>query len=279
MPNTLSLTPAVQGQASSGALEPHSESYVARAFWNQYNVILLAGAALFSVALASFVPILVAAVAEVVWLGIGARSAAFRSWVAHRAFLERRARLEQELESSLAALDPSYRERFAAMGRAISEILELLGGQMGVSRSELETATLKLDEVRAAFLRFSAIHQRLFRFAAETPVTDLEREVVRLREQFSGEKDLGVRVTVRQALGLAERRLQQWQQIGNTRRTVEVQLDTVEKSFSYVKSRAMGFATGPEILREIDGLLSQVSSVGAFEAETQDATRFPSMAG
>ena len=110
--------------------------------------------------------------------------------------------------------------------------------------------------------------------AADTSAAEIEQEMSRTRQQLAGEKDLSVRVSVRQSLALAERRLSQWEHIGNTRRAVEVQLDTLEKSFSYLRSRAMTSDRAVDVSQDIDALLSQTSSVTAVEAETQDGLRY-----
>ena len=78
MPNTLSVTASIAGAAPENTAPPAPERYVSRAFFSQYNLILLAGSVAFALALASPVPLLLAAIGEVAWLGIGARSAAFR---------------------------------------------------------------------------------------------------------------------------------------------------------------------------------------------------------
>ena len=52
-----------------------------RAFFNQYNFILLGGSAVYALATGSWLPAVVGAGAEVLWLVLGADSAAFRRWV------------------------------------------------------------------------------------------------------------------------------------------------------------------------------------------------------
>lgn len=273
MPNTLSVTATLTGTAPESSLEPAPERYLARAFFLQYNVILLGGAALFSLASASPAPLLVAAIGEVAWLGLGARSAAFRRWVDHRSAENRHTELEAELFNALTTLDPTYHHRFTSIGEEVLEITGVLL-QLGMSGAAFDAARQKLLDLRFTFVRLAAVHQRLARFAAESPAAEIDQEIARTRQQLAGEKDLSVRVSVRQSLALAERRLAQWEHIGNTRRAVEVQLDTLEKSFAYLRSRAMTSSRAADVQHEIDTLLSQASSVTLLEAETQDALRY-----
>jgi hypothetical protein len=273
MPNTLSVT-AVTAPQQSVAAAPASDRYLRHAFVNQYNLILLGGAVLFTLAFASVIPLAVGVAAELVWLGAAPRSPAFRRWAERRNAAARLARLDLEARATLGALDPVYHARHAGLGRQSDEIVLLLSEQLGARGPELDAVREKLAELGAVFVRFSAVHERLARFVDETSVGDIEQEILRTREQLAAERDLAVRVTVRQALTLAERRLAQWEQIGNTRRAVEVKLDTLEKSFAYVRSRAMGLASSADVVRDLDALLGQVQTVSALEAETQEATKF-----
>lgn len=279
MPNTSSVTavtaPPAAAPVTPVALGPEAppEGYLGRAFLLQYNLILLGGAMLFALAFASFAPLVAGAVLELAWLVVAPRTAAFRRWVDHRSSEERRARIDSETQSSLAPLDAAYRSRHAALGQQSQEITRLLSDQLGVHGVELDVVREKLAELGLAFARFSALHEQLSRFVTETPVTDIQQEISKTRGQLTSEKDLAVRVTVRQALALAERRLSQWERIGNTRRAVEIQLDTLEKSFSYVRSRAMGLAPAPEVHRDIDALLAQVRSLHALELEAHETVK------
>lgn len=249
----------------------HPLQKVAKAFWVQYNVILLVGVVLFSLALGSVVPLLFGLAAELVWLVIGPRLLEQRETAKPATVAERAHTVG--VSGALARLEAPYQARFAALGGALEEIRVLYTEQPDASRPELEAAMGKLEQLRGAFLKYAAIHQRVLRFINETPSGELEREVTRLGQQLAAEKDVAVRVTVRHALSLAERRLQQRETIANTRRAVEVRMETLEKSFAYIKSRILGFGSGSELLAEIEALVNQVGSVGALEAEIHDAMR------
>ena len=73
----------------------NQDSEMKDVIWNQYNLIVLGGLGLFSLASESIVPLVVAALGEVVWLVVGARSGRFRGWVTEQARLR-----EEELWAS-----------------------------------------------------------------------------------------------------------------------------------------------------------------------------------
>src|SRR5262245_27202294 len=71
--------------AADGSKKP---SLFQRAFWNQYNFIMLGAAGLFSVATFTWIPLLIGAGVEVLWLVLGSDSAPFKRWVTIQEGLE-----------------------------------------------------------------------------------------------------------------------------------------------------------------------------------------------
>jgi hypothetical protein len=141
----------------------------------------------------------------------------------------------------------------------------------GVSPAELRTTVGQLEEVLRSFLRLAAVHQRLSQFLQGMPASDLEREAVRLAEAFTREKDLAVRLALRQSLGLQRRRVQQREQTANTERAVDLQMMAIEQSFLYLESHVLGLGSARELKAEIDAFIKQVSSVDNLEAEAGNA--------
>src|SRR5689334_305310 len=105
---------------------PLRPSYLARAFFLQYNLILLGGAGLFSLAAASPLPLAAGAGAELVWLLVGANLGGVRRW------LDRRDAAAEPEAAPLAtepapepAFDRIYQHRINLFDRALAEIRAL----------------------------------------------------------------------------------------------------------------------------------------------------------
>src|SRR5499433_4012740 len=93
-----------------------------RAFFNQVNLILLGGAALFALTTFSWIPLLVGAGAEVLWLVLGADSSLFRRWVKIQEDKERQAEIARRAAEALRSLAPSYLDRFQKLQEVAEEI-------------------------------------------------------------------------------------------------------------------------------------------------------------
>src|SRR6185369_16690223 len=136
-----------------------SASYVSIAFYSQYNLILLGGAALFSLASASPLPLLIAGVAELGWLSFGPRLPAFRRHVDVRAAGERRARLDDEVMSGMQGMSSEHASRLLAVGQNISWIA--IRGEDTAAGPAEHDALHELELLRPAFMRLCRLRERL----------------------------------------------------------------------------------------------------------------------
>jgi hypothetical protein len=241
-----------------------------RAFFNQYNYIFLGGAGLLTAATGSFLPALIGVGAEVLWLVLGADSAPFRRWVQLQEGKEAKQKMLAEVAELAKSLDGEYQERFEALRKMADEIQELARENQGLETSLLQKEMAKLGQLLHSFLRMSANHQRLQRYLSQNPLSEVERDISRSTRALKQETDPRVQASLKQALALAQKRLKQNQQVEGAWKALSVQMDTLEKSFDYLKTHIMGIGNGAELTEELDNLVSGVSTVAELEASTHE---------
>ena len=239
-----------------------------RAFLNQYNAILLGGAGLFAATTVSWLPLLVGAGAEVLWMALGADSAPFRRWVSSQKTKEAQDRAKQQLEHALKSLDPWYLGRFTLLERTSQEIQSLAAENASLESSIIDEEMKKLGHLLHSFLRMALVHQRLARYLAEVPGRDLDKDIERAREGLETEKSGRVRSSLKQALDLAQKRKGQHDQIEATCKSLTVQMETLEKALAYLKSHIINVSTQEELKEQLDGLVTAVDAVEEIERET-----------
>jgi hypothetical protein len=245
-------------------------SVLKRALLNQYNYIFLGGTGLLSLAMGSWFPALVGVGAEILWVVLGADSAPFRRWVALQESKEAKQRMLVEVAQLAASLDAPYVERFEALKALADEIQALARDNKGFETSLLQTEMAKLGQLLHSFLKMAANHQRLQRYLAQNPVSDVERDIARCQRAMKQEEDPRVQASLKQALELAQKRLKQHLQVEGAWKALSVQMDTLEKAFDYLKSHILGIGSGAELAEELDNLVSGVSTVTELEASTNE---------
>jgi hypothetical protein len=121
-----------------------------------------------------------------------------------------------------------------------------------------------------SFLKMAAVHQRLHHYIGGNAVTEIERDIARCQRTLKTEDDPRVQASLKQALALAQKRLKQYHQIEGAWKALSVQMDTLEKSFDYLKSHILGIGTREELAAELDNLVTGVATVAELESSTDD---------
>ena len=239
--------------------------YLSTAFYSQYNLILLGGSALFSLASASPLPLLAGVAAELVWLGLGTRLPVFRRSVEQTVDSERRARLDDEVMHGMRSLAPEHTARLLAVGQSISWIV--LKAEARASNAEERALLNDLDGLRPVFLRLCHLQERFGQRLEELRLAPPEHEVARLSQAYAAEKDLGLRFTLHQAIKLAQRKIEQQSHLVDAQRQIELKLSLFEQSLLHLRNQQQLGAPWLEVTRDMQNVLSQAGSVARLEAQ------------
>ena len=236
------------------------------AFNNQYNIILLIGCAAFSAALLSPWPIVIGLGAEVLWLLFGANSASFREYAERQREAAALSQRDAADASVVVGLEPVYATRVKAL-RLLGGEIRRLSRERGIDPRLFDAPDDRLELLVGSFVKMAALHQRLSRFVADASPVHLEEEIVRLGQALADEKDPAVRLSLRQALTLGQRRLKQHEQIESQRRALGVKMGTLEMSFDYLRSHVFSGSPAQELATEMQELVAGASFLTAAEAE------------
>src|SRR4029079_5195892 len=91
------------------------------------------------------------------------------------------------------------------------------------------------------------------------------------------EKDPAVKIGLRQALTLCQRRLHEREQVLSALRGIDVQLQTIETACASIESSAASASSGRDIGSEIDSLVSRISAPDMLDAEVSSVLARASM--
>jgi hypothetical protein len=239
-----------------------------RAFFNQYNVILLAGTGLFALATFSWLPLLIGAGAEALWMVLGADSGPFRRWVERQESKERQQELAEKTAKALGALDQDYVDRFDALRGLADRIAELAKENPSLGTRLVQGEMDKLGQLLFAWLEMAVLHERYAGYLEEHTLREIQRDIDRCERALADEDSAEVKASLRQNLELARKRLRQHERIEANHRLLSVKMDTLEKSFKYLQTHIIGIGKGEELTSELDGLIIGVEAVEEMTRES-----------
>jgi hypothetical protein len=238
--------------------EPNRASTLRVALLNQYNLALLGAATLFSVALASPWPLLLAGTGEVVWLGFALSSRRVRRWTVRHVLEQDNARRVTETTEWIRELEPAYAtrvEKLEALGRDIREVV----WQRQIGSMLQQAGENQLEALLLAFVRMAVQHQRLSRLAKPTSASKLGEEVLGLGQSLSAEHDPSARSVLMQALSIAQRRLQQQDLLESQLRVLGYRMGTLEMSLEYLRSQIVAGRPEHELSAEVAQLVATLT--------------------
>ena len=245
------------------------KSLIGRAFANQYNYILLGGAGLFALATFSWLPLVVGAGIEALWLTFGPDTSFFRSWVEKQESAETRERFAREAQTALAGLDKGYIARFKQLEALAQEINKLAEDNPSLENELIAEEMKKLGSLLRSFLQMAVVHQRLGEYIGDNSETEIQREINRLERALQTERSREVQASLRQNLALEQKRMRQHDSIASAFKVVTIKMDTLEKAFRYLRSHILAIGKHEELSTEIDELVLGVDSVEQLQAETE----------
>ncbi len=244
---------------------------VMQLFLVQENVILLGGSVLFSLALASPLPLMAGVAGELLWLALGSGSPRVMRWVEGRRIAEASPD-RVSLPPTLDALDSEHARRVHTLDRALAT-LRTFGDPRAAS--SFDHAVTRLETLGPIYRSLCETHQRIGRFLAATTEEDLVAEAERLKQQFAAEKDLGVRLTIRQAIGAAQRRVDHRRTMAQLQRGIHIKLESLERSITYFISQGRALAASTGFASDVEALLAEIGPAIVADVES---VRPPSVA-
>ena len=259
--------------ANAGARGNKKPSLFQRAFWNQYNFILLGAAGLFSIATFTWIPLLLGGGIEALWLVLGSDSTPFKRWVAIQEGRERQEQLKQHAKVALQMLESGYLKRFRDLESVSERIQDLAKENPSLETQLIQGEMDKLGKLLHSFLDMAVTHQRLGHYLADNNEEDMRRDIDATERALRHEQDIDVSAGLRQSMALAQKRLKQHQSIEASYRLLGVKLDTLDKSFRYLESHVVAISEREELSQEIDELILGVDAVSEISDETAGTLR------
>jgi hypothetical protein len=244
-------------------------SLLKRAFLNQYNMILLGTSGLFAATTQSWLPLLVGGGAEVLWLVLGADSALFKRWALTQEQKEAEALFAARTAEAMKSLDPWYLDRYASLQRSSEEIAELSKENQSLESNLVDSERNKLAELVKGYLQMAIIHQRLAHVLGDTKRPTIEKDISQCEKALLSASNSRLRSSLEQALTLAKRRLAQHEQLDASYSSLGVEMDTLEKSFAFLKSQILSVSSREELGAELDQLVNGMSSIEELDRETE----------
>jgi hypothetical protein len=243
--------------APSDQQDPTAGSVLRELIFNQYQAIVLGGAAVVSLIALTPLPLLVWLGSEMVLLPI-LDSGPLRRLVQRRKMAIARARTQAERDRVMTSLTPAHAKRYAAMEQLCRMIETNYQSLTGISQAYLSEQRGKLDVILQSCLHRLTALQRYERMPAGRSTAEIEDEIADLEKEIRQE-GLPPRAAaaLQKNLELKRRLLASVAQVGDTVRTLLTELDSMESLLEVLHQNSISLRDPLAISEELDTIVQQ----------------------
>ncbi len=237
--------------------DPSPGSILRELIVNQYQGIVLAGAAAVSLIAANPLPLLVWMGSELVLLPI-LDSGPLRRLVARRRLELARKKAQAERERVMSSLAPAYARRYESMIHLTGLIEANYRGLSGISQAYLAAQREKLDVILHGCLHRLIALQRYERMPVSRDAREIEEEIAGIERELRQEAlPARAQSALEKNLDLKRRLLASVSQVGDTVKTLLTELDSMESLLEVLHQNSMALRDPQAISEELDTIVRQ----------------------
>ena len=224
---------------------------------NQYQAIVLGGAALASLVTVNPLPLLVWLGSEMVLLPI-LDSGPLRRLVARRKLANSRAQANAERSRLVGALTPQQAKRYAGMEELCRLIEANYQSLTGISQVYLSEQRRKLDLLLQGYVQRLMALQRYEKMPMTRNSRDIEEEIEGLEHELA-DPGLNERAAsaLKKNLELKRRLLDSLSEVGGTVKALYTELDSMESLLEVLHQNSISLRDPQAISQELDAIVRQ----------------------
>ena len=225
--------------------------------FNQYQAIVLGGAAVASVLTLNPLPLLVWLGSELVLLPI-LDSGPLRRLVAKRRREISRAKAAEGRAKLIASFDKEYARRFEAMEGLCRTIEANYASLSGISQAYLSEQRGKLDNILDGCLHRMLALQRYEKLPLERKPQEITKEIEELEKELAG-TDLNdrARAALLKNLELKKKLLASYSEVGGTIKALSTELDSMASLLEVLHQSSISLRDPHAISEELDTIVRQ----------------------
>jgi hypothetical protein len=250
---------SLPGVAKRGGEEPDLEQidFVKAAFKWQYNLIGLAGAALFALLSGSGMPLVLAAGLELIYLSVAPRSSQFRRLVRSWKYAEQKLRREMKLSTMFNEMPPELRTRYAALDTLCGGIRANYSHLSSTSQMFLEQMEQRLRGLLEAYLRLLYADFQHSEYLQTTDSGPIKQNLARLQRSLSTDPPQ-VQEINRRRIEILGKRLEKYQKVTENQKVVQAQCSAIEDALQLINDQSVTMRDPQQVSDQLDSLVHDV---------------------
>jgi len=256
--------PRPDGFETPDAREPN---YVRAAFHNQYNWIMLAAVAGFSLLSLNPLPLVIGAGAELMYLSVVSQNQRFQRLVRAKLGARRREVTDEQLHEALGLLTPDRRDRFNSIERMCAAIRENYRQLSAGSQMITNQMQDRLDGLRMAFLRLLIAGQQHGEYLKNFDAAAIDKALGQLNNADAGSDK--VAAINQKRIEILHMRLEKLKRIRENRQLIEAQSAAIEDVLGLIRDQSITMHDPQSVSDQLGELVQDVEHTESSVREVE----------
>ena len=232
-------------------------SYVKEAFHNQYNWIGLGAAAAFSLVSLSFLPALLAAGVELIYLSTVPNNSRFQRLVRSWKLAEEKQQTQQSLSDLLRSLPGDLQTRYIRLAEVCGGIRSNFAQLSSTSQIFVQQMDSRLEGLLHGYARLLQAAYQQRQYVKTVDPDGIRGEIARLQKQLGGDPPK-VQDIDKKRIEILTKRLDKFQKIGENRQVVEAQIAAMEDVLQLVRDQSITMRDPQQVSDQLENLVHDV---------------------
>lgn len=237
--------------------KPEEINFVKEAFTLQYNWIALAGAGAFALISGSFLPIVLAAGVELMYLAVVPQNFRFKRLVRSWKFSEQQKQNQQKLSDMLRSLPAEMQSRYIHSAQVCNSIHSNFVQFSSTSQIFLQQIDSRLQGLLHGYARLLLAAAQQQQYMKSTDANDIKREIVTLEKTLNSDPQK-VQEINKKRIEILTKRQEKFDKICENRKVVDAQCAAVEDVLMLVRDQSVTMRDPQQVSDRLENLVHDV---------------------
>ncbi len=231
--------------------------YVKEAFHSQYNWIAMGAAGAFALLSGTFLPIILGAGLEMIYLAVVPQSSRFRRLIRSLKFAEEQRKHQEKLNEMLRNLPPEMESRYVHAAQVCASIRANFAQLSSASQIFLQQIDTSLQGLLTGYARLLLSAAQQQQYVKTTEEDGIKHEIASLQKALTTDAPK-VQEINKKRIEILTKRLEKFDKICENRKVVDAQCSAVEDVLMLVRDQSVTMRDPQEVTERLDNLVHDV---------------------
>lgn len=210
----------------------------------------------------------VAAALWLLWVFAGSRAQFFQRYVLVKNGKKNELKRQLAMLQKTQQMSYEYTGRYRELEKTRKQILDAIKTNKRMDIEVIQPEIDKIDVLLDAFVRTAVTHKKVTKFLADHSEAAMKADLAKIETAVAAGGDASVVENLRSQREMVQKRIEERAKMDKSLTSLNVQLDTIEKTMQFLKTKVTAMDTPRQLQAEISNMVAGIEAAERTLAET-----------